>query len=73
MISILISREFGWTFGLKEEELVKVLIKINENRHNQHYINTKAVKAVYNETLKPKLLENPFFRTFEYSKNRECY
>ena len=61
MISILISREFGWTFGLKDKELARVLKKVNENHNKQHYVNTKAANAVHNSTLKPKLTETPFF------------
>jgi len=56
MVSIIITREFGFNFGLDAEEL-----------------NAKAAQFVYGKTEKPDLTENPWYRDFEYGKNRNGF
>ena len=52
MLSMLIAREFGFTFNLIEEELMKVLSKVNEKRKNVHYLNSKAAMELHGTTKK---------------------
>ena len=78
MVSLLFSREFGFTFNLTEEELIKLLAKVNEKMKNTHYVNVKASIELHgrNEknTKNEKNIEIPsFYRDFECSKERECY
>ena len=42
MVSLLIGREFGFTFNLTKEEIDKVLVAANNKRNKTHYLNTKA-------------------------------
>jgi len=57
MVSVIMTREFGFNFGLTNNEL-------NENT-------AKAVFE--GKTMKPKLLSNPWYRDFEYGKSRKGY
>jgi len=78
MISLIITRKFGWTFDLKEEKLKEVLRICNNNRKNIHYLNTKASMKLYEYTKKSSkdaniLNYNLFYREFEYGKQRDGY
>ena len=52
MFSLLVSREFGFAFNLTEEELMKVLAKVNEKRKNVHRLNIKATMELHGMTEK---------------------
>ena len=78
MISLLITREFGWTFNLTEDNLKEVLVIVNKKRNGQHYLNRKAAVELYGTTEKNTKNENtlhanPFYRDFEYGKTRSGY
>ena len=42
VVSLLISREFRWTFGLNDGQLKKVLASVNNNRKYNIYHNPKV-------------------------------
>jgi len=73
MISVLISREFSWTFELSKIELEKVLVAVNNKRRNAKYLNPKAAIAVLRTDVKIPLTSNPFYCDFEYRKNCKGY
>ena len=75
MISLCITREFGWNFNLNEEELKKVLSKVNAKRENEHYLNIDAAITLFGSSEKSKneLKDNPFYKEFDYGKNRDGY
>lgn len=73
MTSLCITREFGWNFNLNEEELEKVLSKVNAKRKNEHCLNVDAAIALFSSSEKSKneLKDNPFYKEFDYGKNRD--
>ena len=76
MVSLLITREFGFTFNLTNAMLQEVLVVVNKNRKNTHYLNTKAAMELHGATEKNTkkenaLTSNPFYRDFECGKARE--
>ena len=46
MVSLLMSREFGWNFGFTDDELKKVLEAVSKKRKNSNHLNTKLVIVV---------------------------
>jgi len=58
MISLCVTREFGWNFNLNEEEL-----------------NVDAAITLFGSSEKSKneLKDNPFYKEFDYGKNRDGY
>ena len=62
MISLLISLEFRFDFGLTEKEMNKLLQAASKKRENTEYANKKAAKAICNSTIKPLLTKNLFYR-----------
>ena len=70
-ISILIvSREFGFTFGLSDAKLKKVLDAVNKKRYKEKYLNDKAPTIAQSTVNKIQLTNNLFCRDFNYGKNR---
>ena len=72
MISLVIAREFGCTFGLKEEELKEALKSCNEKRKKIHCRNTKAAIELCRSSEKNYKVESTL-NNFEYGKQREGY
>ena len=75
MVSLLVSREFGFKFNLTKEEIDKVLVVANNKRNKTYYISTKDSMELCNTVEKNTkaentLLSNPFRRDFEYGKGR---
>ena len=68
IISHLISREFGVTFGLKESRLNKVLCAVNKKRENTKCLNPKASAIVHGTEEKNPFTDDPFCRDFNYGK-----
>ena len=52
MVSLLITREFGFAFNLTDKMLQEVLVIVNKNRNNAHYLNTKAAMELCGTTEK---------------------
>ena len=73
MISLFVSREFGISFGLKDENYIKkVLETVNATRTN--YLSEFAARKLQNESLKkPDLESDPCYREFHYGKARKGY
>ena len=73
MISLLISREFRFDFGLTEKEMDKLLQAANKKHENIEYANKNTAKAICNSIMKLLLTKNLFYREFNYRRARECY
>ena len=76
MVSIMITREFGFAFNLIDKMLQEALVIVNKNRKNVHYLNTKAAMELHGATEKNTkedntLTSDPFYRDFECGKARE--
>jgi hypothetical protein len=69
MISVMMSREFGWGFELSPEQLAKV----NEKQAGKNYEDAKSGTAKRGNTAKAPLTVSPFIREFEYIVNAQCY
>ena len=47
MVSLFITREFGFTFNLTEENLKEVLVIVNQKKKGTHCLNRKAAIELY--------------------------
>ena len=73
ILSLLTSREFGFTFNLIDEQWGMILSETNKKRKNQHCLNEDAGTKVLGTSFKPLLNKNPFCRDFDHTKLRSSY
>ena len=75
MILLIIACKFRFTFNLVEEEVAKVLAKVNKERENARCFSAIADKQLHRTIKNAKdenaLILNPFCRNLELGKGRE--
>jgi len=72
-MSLFISREFGFNFNCNDNKFNKILKLVNRNREGMKYMNITSVLEITESEYKKDLMENPFYREFEYGKDRKEY
>ena len=69
MVSAFQSRKFGFVLPLNKNELMKV----NEKRNGEKYVDGEAAILKQGTANKQPLTSSPFYVEFEYGANREGY